>query len=157
MLGNLIKGFPEWCEHTNGIAQYISKLFPTSRHLIPFSPPLITIHQLTNIPSQPGPPSPPKVSAAACSTTTRASRNESLPSGVYPPTGTRGRSSSSVRLMGHLVEGRTSSLPTSSPGLRCLALECRWGVGRGGLIDRIGQEGCCKFKLFDYSFREQTS
>lgn len=25
MLGNLIKDFPEWGDHTNGIAQYISK------------------------------------------------------------------------------------------------------------------------------------
>ena len=25
MLGNLIKDFPEWGEHTNGIAQYIGK------------------------------------------------------------------------------------------------------------------------------------
>ena len=37
MLGNLIKDFPEWGEHTNGIAQYSSKspLLPS-----PFVPPL---------------------------------------------------------------------------------------------------------------------
>ena len=28
MLGNLIKDFPEWGEHTNGIAQYIGKCNP---------------------------------------------------------------------------------------------------------------------------------
>ena len=25
MLGNLIKSFPEWAEHSNGMAQYIGK------------------------------------------------------------------------------------------------------------------------------------
>lgn len=117
MLGNLIKSFPDWGEHSNGIAQYTGKRerpLHKGARVSPFS--LSPPHSLTQPRSQSGPRFVPKASAATCSTTRKASRRKLTRHGVCRPNGTCALSSSSVPPTARPAAGSRSSSPTSSHG-----------------------------------------